>query len=275
MKRVLLTGASGFVGINILKRLIKESVYIRTVARNPSKLSNYKKHIDIIYTNDLFTESKESLMGILDDIDTVIHCAWFMDHGVNINSEKNINCLQGSIRLAQSCKTAGVSKFIGIGTCYEYDQAVMVMNTHCPLRPSNLYGSCKASLFFTLFNYFQNTNITFLWCRLFNLYGDNENVNRLFPHLKQKLEQNEIVHLTKGAQIRDYLHIDDAVLQILKAISDNRSGPVNICSGIPITVKQFCINIAHNYGKEYLLKFNSKPLKNNEPYCIVGVPSIN
>jgi dTDP-6-deoxy-L-talose 4-dehydrogenase (NAD+) len=113
--------------------------------------------------------------------------------------------------------------------------------------------------------------VGFAWCRLFYLYGKGEDARRLVPYLRSRLSAGKLVELTAGRQIRDFLDVEEAGRQIAEIVLGNRQGPVNICSGIPVTVRQLAEQIADEYGRRDLLRFGARPENLVDPPCVVGI----
>lgn len=277
MKNILLTGASGFVGKQIIKALNNFNVNIVPVVR-PEKRNDFKKLKKInkvIISPDIFKENENWWQNQCKGIDIIIHCAWYAETGKYLNSSKNIDCLVGSIKLAKGAVNAGVKRFIGIGTCFEYDLSKNKLSINTPLKPSSPYASAKASLFIFLSQWLPKKSVKFSWCRLFYLYGDGEDKRRLVPYIHNRLSKNKQVKLTTGNQIRDYLNITEASQIISKIALSNKVGPINVCSGKSTTVKQLAYKIADLYDKRHLLKFGAQPNNPMDPPRVVGVPNFN
>jgi len=275
MKNILLTGASGFVGKQIIKALSQFSVNIIPVVRsgkeiNFKRISNIKK---IISSPDIFKENESWWTNQCKGIDTIIHIAWYAEPGKYLQSPKNIDCLIGSLNLAKGAVNAGVRRFVGIGTCFDYDLSKGTLSIDTPLKPTSSYASAKAALFTFLSKWLPEQSIKFSWCRLFYLYGEGEDERRLVPYIHKRLNKNESVELTKGNKIRDYLNIIEASQIISEVALGDQEGPINVCSGVPVTVKQLAQQIADLYDKRYLLKFGAKPENPMDPSCVVGVPN--
>ena len=275
MKNILLTGASGFVGKQIIKALSQFSVNIIPVVRsgkeiNFKRIGNIKK---IISSPDIFKENESWWTNQCKGIDTIIHIAWYAEPGKYLQSPKNIDCLIGSLNLAKGAVNAGVRRFVGIGTCFEYDLSKGTLSIDTPLKPTSSYASAKAALFTFLSMWLPEQSIKFSWCRLFYLYGEGEDQRRLVPYIHKRLNKNESVELTKGNKIRDYLNIIEASQIISEVALGDQDGPINVCSGVPITVKQLAQQIADLYSKRHLLKFGAKPENPMDPSCVVGVPN--
>jgi dTDP-6-deoxy-L-talose 4-dehydrogenase (NAD+) len=106
---------------------------------------------------------------------------------------------------------------------------------------------------------------------LFYLYGEGEDERRLVPYLRAKLVVGEPAELTSGNQIRDFLDVQEAGRMIVSVALGARQGAVNICSGVPITVRDFAHTIAEELGRQDLLRFAARPESVIDPPCVVGV----
>jgi len=273
-KRILITGATGFVGRQVLKHLTTEDVLVTLVVREGKELlfANNSVVESVILTQDLFAETVEWWGNVLSGIDTVIHLAWYVEPGKYLDASQNIDCLIGTLNLAKGAVRAGVKRFVGVGTCFEYDLSQGTLSVETRLKPLNPYASAKASLYIILSSWLTGYSIEFSWCRLFYLYGEGENEQRLAPYVYKQLQNGEIVELTSGKQIRDYLDVSVAGARIGEIALGIQTGPMNICSGSPITVREFVENIADEYGARHLLKFGAMPDRENDPPFVVGVP---
>lgn len=270
----LLTGSTGFVGRQVLRALGERNARVRIVIREGKQiqLEKLKGVESIVATPDLFAESPDWWADVCKDIDTVIHVAWYAEPGVYLQSPKNLDCLVGTLQMAKGVAQAGVRRFIGIGTCFEYDLAGGILSVDTPLRPLTAYAGAKAATFMTLSHWFPPQNVEFSWCRLFYLFGEGEDERRLVPYLRTKLAVGEPAELTSGKQIRDFLDVTEAGRMIVDIALKDEQGPVNICSGIPITVRQLAERIADEYGRPDLLKFGARQDNLIDPPYVVGVP---
>jgi dTDP-6-deoxy-L-talose 4-dehydrogenase (NAD+) len=138
------------------------------------------------------------------------------------------------------------------------------------LKPLTPYAGTKAAAFMALSQLLPQQNVDFAWCRLFYLYGEGEDERRLVPYLRTKLALGEPAQLTSGEQVRDYLDVREAGKMIVDIAQSNDQGPINICSGIPTTIRQLAEKIADEYGRRDLLKFGTRPDNLIDPPCIIG-----
>lgn len=269
----LLTGSTGFVGRQVLRALGEKGVRVRAVVRegkheHVAELENIES---IVTTPDLFAESADWWADVCKGIETVIHVAWYAEPGKYLQSAKNLDCLTGTLQLAKGAAQSGVKRFIGIGTCFEYDLSAGMLFVDTPLRPLTPYAGAKAAAFMALAQWLPSQEVEFAWCRLFYLFGEGEDGRRLVPYLRSRLAAGEPAELTSGTQIRDFLDVREAGYMIAQTALGDRQGPVNICSGIPITVRQLAERIAEEYQRLDLLRFGVRPDNLVDPVRVVGV----
>lgn len=273
-RRVLLTGATGFVGRQIFSALLKADVDLRIVLRSGSEPRLLKiDAVEIVHTADLFKESAEWWEGVCRDVDIVIHAAWYAEPGLYLQSPKNLDCLAGTLQLATGCARAGVQRFVGIGSCSEYDMSMGRLSVDTPLRPSTPYAGAKAATFLALSTLLPEQGISFVWARLFYLHGEGEDARRLVPYLRACLSAGVPAQLTSGTQVRDYLDVSIAGAEVAAFALGSTNGAVNICSGRARTVRELAEQIADEYGRRDLLRFGARADNCFDPPCVVGIRS--
>ena len=274
---ILLTGATGFVGRQVLRELVARNFRVRVVVRK-GKQEQIGQSIAIekmIATSDIWSETAAWWSETCRGVDIVIHIAWYAEPGKYLHSPMNRDCLEGTLRLAQGAIDAKVRRFVGIGTCFEYDLSIGRLSVTTPLRPATPYAAAKIEAFNALSRLLPQHGVAFAWCRLFYLYGEGEDERRLVPFLRGKLQAGEAAELTSGQQIRDYLDVRDAGRMIADAALGAAQGPINICSGIPVTIRQLAEQIADEYGRRDLLRFGVRPDNPVDPPCVIGVRDEN
>ncbi|MGC1694721.1 MAG: NAD(P)-dependent oxidoreductase [Pseudolabrys sp.] len=274
---ILLTGATGFVGRQVLRELVARNFRVRVVVRK-GKQEQIGQSIAIekmVATSDIWSETAAWWSETCRGVDIVIHIAWYAEPGKYLHSPMNRDCLEGTLRLAQGAIDAKVRRFVGIGTCFEYDLSIGRLSVTTPLRPATPYAAAKVEAFNALSQLLPQHGVAFAWCRLFYLYGEGEDERRLVPFLRGKLQAGEAAELTSGQQIRDYLDVRDAGRMIADAALGAAQGPINICSGIPVTIRQLAEQIADEYGRRDLLRFGVRPDNPVDPPCVIGVRDEN
>ena len=272
MGPALLTGGLGFVGRQVLRKLLERGIQVRLVVRKgkQEELVPVESNGPIVVTPDLFSEGVDWWAEVCSKIDTVIHCAWYADPADYLVSPRNLDCLIGTLRLGQGVAKAGVRRFVGIGTSVEYELSAGMLSVDTPLRPSTPYGGAKAAAFTMLSQWLPTQKVGFAWCRLFNLYGEGEDVRRLVPYLRAKLMAGEVAELTSGRQVRDFLEVTIAGDMICDVACGGEQGAVNICSGVPVSVRELAERIADEYGRRDLLHLGARQDNPLEAQYVVG-----
>jgi len=270
---ILLTGATGFVGRKILASLLARSLRVRLVVRTGGQNSiEMNSQIESVVTSDdIFQEDLGWWKNVCCGVDTIIHSAWYAEPGIYLQSPKNLDCMVGTMTLAKACVEVGVRRFVGIGTCFEYDLAEGYLSIETPLRPVTTYAATKAATFLALSQYFITSGVEFAWCRLFYLYGDGENPKRFVPYVRSRLAAGEVAELTSGSQTRDFLDVSVAGKDIVNIACSEYEGAINICSGVPVTVRALAEKIADEYHRRDLLCFGARSENLVDPPCVVGL----
>ena len=273
MKRVVLTGATGFVGRQIHRALASAGHLVIPVVRPGSvgKLVDPDAAARAILTEDLFAESSEWWAEQLAESDTLIHAAWYVEPGKYLDSEKNLDCVAGTLLMARGAREAAVQHFIGVGTCMEYRLPSSALNIDSPLEPATLYAASKLALFQMLGKYFDDGDSLFSWCRLFYLQGEGEYAARLVPYIHQRLASGEVARLSAGTQLRDFMDVGEAGKMIAGVVDTGQPGAINICSGKAVTIRQLAERIADEYDRRDLLEFGTAAIHASDPASVVGI----
>ena len=268
----MVTGGNGFVGRHVVRALLDSGIQTSIVCRSrvPATPPDPRLH-SIHTTQNLFTETPKRLAELLTGVDTLIHCAWCTDQSDYLSSLLNIECLEGTLRLARAFVAQGGRRFVGVGTCAEYENAIGAIPASAPLRPANLYASCKAAAFLILQNLLAATETSFAWCRLFYLYGEGEHSHRLTPTVRRHLEQGIPIPLTDGTQIRDFLDVREAGRMIATVSTAAHTGAVNVCSGTGVTIRTYVERLAGDSERNDLLQFGTHPANAFDPPVVIGL----
>lgn len=269
---VVLTGATGFVGRQVLADLLERGHSVKAIVRDPSRLRGISARgtLTVAPTSDLFAEEAGRLEELLDGSETLVHVAWHAEPGEYLTSPLNLACLTGTLNLARAFSAVGGKRFVGIGTCAEYDTSAGLMTIDTPLAPNTLYAACKVAAYQVLRYFLSEESMSFAWCRIFYLYGEGEDERRLVPYIRRQLEAGQQALLTRGDQVRDFVDVKDAARMIVDVALGGEQGAVNICSGEALTVRELAERIADEYGRRELLNFGARPENTFDPPRVVG-----
>ena len=264
--KVLLTGASGFIGSRVCQLVASTDADLYLLLRTgatPGLALPAEPHL-IADLNDF-----ERVRTIVNDLkpDLVIHLAWNLCG--NYQSDlHNISSLHATLHLARCAADAGCGRFVGVGTCFEYDTSLGRLSESSPTRPTTLYGSCKLAALVALQGLRITTGMKIAWARVFYVYGQREARNRLVPQIVCALLEGRPAELTTGIQVKDFLHVDDVAEAIRSIAFSDLTGPVNVGSGIATQVREIAEKIGHIIGRLELLRLGAKPTPPSDPPVI-------
>lgn len=250
--KVLLTGASGFVGGAVLRRLVADGVEVVTLGRAEQPPLTGISHHPI----DLLGADRSALCDVVEAAacDRLIHSAWYTNHKDYLSAEINRDWLQGSTRLFEVFREAGPGRIVGLGTCIEYAPgAGRCTEGQTPLRPDTLYGECKKALSETLL-----AMPDALWARIFFVYGPGDRAGRLVPQLIEAATAGRPVSVRNGGLRRDYIHIDDLAAQIVALAGSGLTGPVNTGTGQAVRLSNIVEAAAEAAGRPELAELNDR-----------------
>ncbi len=263
MKRVLLTGASGFIGYHCLPILVKRGYQIYAVSSRPnrSSLKDVSWHqtdlLDPIRVRELFKTLKPTHL---------LHMAWYTGYSDRYISSENYRWVQASLNLVEEFSLHGGQRVVMAGTCAEYDWK----NEFCSenlvdLSPSTVYGKSKQDLHAQFEKILRREGLSGAWGRIFFLYGPGENSKRLVPSVIRSLLQNKPARCSHGNQVRDFLYVDDAADALVTLLESDLIGHLNIASGESVKLKKIIRMIAKKLKREEMVSLGAVPAPEDEP----------
>lgn len=267
-KRVLLTGASGFIGSHCVAPL---------VARGYDVIGVYSKRepepqAGVTWMQaDLLDTSKTAALVERFKPSHLLHCAWFVDPGTVINDVLNLYWVQASIELLRRFRDSGGVRCVVSGSCYEYDWRYgYCVEDLTPKATNTFYGRAKVSLHEAFCGYCAVTGLSGAWGRIFFLYGPRENPRRLVSSIALSLLRGEPASTSHGKQIRDYIHVQDVADALVAMLDSQVTGAYNIGCGQPITLRTIIDRLGDIAGKKELLHIGAIPARANDTPLVVA-----
>jgi nucleoside-diphosphate-sugar epimerase len=265
--RVLLTGSSGFIGSHVARRLVGDGMDLHLLARRGSDLWRIN---DILPSVSVVEGDLYATEGFVEQVKRVrpevcIHLAWNAEPGKYLNSSANIRLLGASMQLAQIAAECGCKRFIGAGTCFEYDTSLGYLSETTATRPNSLYAASKLSLALMLEQVGRLTGMQLCWLRFFYQYGPQEDARRLVPSVICSLMENRPAKVTAGQQVRDFLHVEDVAAAVSAVSFASVTGVVNVGSGQPTSVHDIVTRIGQVFNKVDLIQFGALASQEGDP----------
>jgi UDP-glucose 4-epimerase len=232
--RVLLTGASGFVGSYVLRELLRrESAEVTALVRDPGAAWRIRDDLSAVNVVRMALEDAGLAKMIRSLAPThVIHLAWSGVLGKNRNDPAQHENVSSSMRLLALSLEAGAKHFIGLGSQAEYGLCKLRVDEATPTAPTTMYGAAKLATCLMASRLCQIYEARFAWLRLFSAYGPRDHPDWMIPYLTLKLLHGEKPSLTKAEQRWDYLYVEDAAAAIVAAAANDQAcGIFNLGSG--------------------------------------------
>lgn len=273
MKKVLLTGATGYIGKFTIKHLLARGYTVHAVISKTIDDKCPEKSENLIWhkANLLSVEETEKLIKSVRPTH-LLHFAWFVEHGKFWNAVENLRWVSASLYLAECFAENGGRRIVCAGTCAEYDWARqgVFFEKDLPDRPQTLYGTAKTALSLTLEKFAAVYGLDFASGKIFFPFGADELPSRLIPSVIISLLEHKPAATSHGRQIRDYMFVEDIAEAFVALLDSDVCGAVNIASGRHTQLKEIIEIIAEIIGKPELLQIGAMAVDENEPKEIVG-----
>jgi nucleoside-diphosphate-sugar epimerase len=245
MSRIFVSGANGFVGAAVVRRLAQSGHDVAALVRQSSdrgRLSGIPGLVEFVEGDldqpDVIGDHLRRFSPTI-----VVNLAW---HGVKNGDRNNplqLRNLALTLDLYRECAELGVEHFVGIGSQAEYGPHPAKIDEKCLARPTTLYGAVKLALSHILERLTAADGVGFSWLRLFSSYGPSDDPTWLIPYLILRLLRGEHASLTKGEQVWDYIYIDDVARAVLAVVEKRAQGVFNVGSGEAVPLRSVFLTI--------------------------------
>ena len=244
MKRVLMTGGTGFVGANLARRLLHDGHELHLLIRpahNAWRIEPIRRDVHL-HTVDL--TDADGLARVVTDVrpEWVFHVA---AHGA-YSWQTDVSCMvrvniEGTIGLVEACLRTGFEAFVNTGSSSEYG-----FKDHAPaetelLEPNSHYAVTKASATLFCRHTAISRAVPLVTLRLYSVYGPYEEPQRLMPTLVVRGLEGELPPLADPAIARDYVYVDDVSEAYCLAASRPGQPPgavYNVGTGVQTSLRE-------------------------------------
>lgn len=213
--RVLVTGATGFVGANLVRHLVRKNLEVHVFARSESKLWRLDSLQKKIITHNVNIFDYAEVEAALEKIQpqTVYHLLAYGTYPFHKDDELVIRTnIGGSVNLFRAAQVVkSIKVIVSTGSSSEYGVKTEPMKEGDRPEPNSLYGVAKLSQSFFGQYFSRFGQVPIITLRLFSAYGPYEEPGRLFPSIVTSFIKKEPLKLSSPMIRRDFVYIDDVV----------------------------------------------------------------
>jgi nucleoside-diphosphate-sugar epimerase len=263
--RVLVTGASGFIGRHALAPLRERGFEVHAVARGGGATPGVAWHAADL----LNAVARDALMAELEPTH-LLHLAWYAEPGRFWTAPENLAWAEASLGLYRAFAARGGRRAVLAGSCAEYDWSGGVCHEDVtPLRPATLYGACKHAVASVVTA--PGAGPSTAWGRVFFLYGPGEPEEKLVASVLRALLAGRRAPVSHGRQVRDFLHVADVAGAFAALVArDEVEGAVNIASGVPVSLRELLSIAEERLDVHGLVAYGERPAPPDEPPVILA-----
>lgn len=262
-KKVIVSGATGFIGRNLIPILVDKGYEVIVIGRNINKAKSFDWFNDIRFiTYDL--NDKNELKRI-DGANGLIHLAWqgLQNYDSSIHSKINS---PNSYRFIKSLLNKGIKQILVSGSCAEYGYKKGPISSNSKTNPISVYAKSKDDLRKQLEKMSSSYNFNLQWARIFYTFGEGQHENSLIAQLDTAIKNNvKEFKMSGGEQLRDYLPVKDVAKQLVDLYCSASQGIHNVCSGKPISLKRLVNQYLKNRNSNISIDFGYLPYNKYEP----------
>ena len=273
MKKLLVTGARGFIGKHTIPLLQKMGYDIHAVTSKP--ITN--KSRDTIKWHSVNLLNTEEVADLCRSLKAthLLHLAWYDNASDRMTSTKNLEWVEATLQLAREFAENGGRRMVFGGSGTEYDWKFGYCNEELtPTKPESIYGQCKTSVHAILEKYAREKGISYASGRIFFVYGPHEQEKRLVAYAIRSLLMRQKANMSHGNQMRDYLHVADVADALVMLLASELTGAVNIGSGRAVKLREIVDMVGEKLDGLDLLAYGPVESKFDNPLVMADITKL-
>ncbi|MDR3466442.1 MAG: NAD(P)-dependent oxidoreductase [Xanthobacteraceae bacterium] len=268
--RVLLTGASGFVGRCAAAALREMGHSVVAVVNSGGRDADGE-----VLRVDLLSAGTAGRIAEAASADALLHLAWTTRHGAYWNDLANLSWLAATAELVAAVARRGTRRVCVVGTCFEYDWPV---DGDCdedvtPTASHTVYDAAKTACRLVLEQLARDMHLSLAWARLFHLYGPGEHPDRLVSSVCRALVAGRPARCSSGSGLRDFMDVRDAASALAHLVTGDVRGIVNVASGETVRIRDVAVTLGDLAGRPELVAVGELPDRPDEPPRITASTS--
>jgi nucleoside-diphosphate-sugar epimerase len=269
--KILLTGATGFIGRHVLPLLLEQGHQVTALVRDLDKARSLTEHEQLrLIQGDIHNISSAAFSDIGTQ-DAIMHLAWAgLPHYKAASHLRET--LPENLYFLQTLIDLGIKQVLVTGTCLEYGMQEGCLSETMPTQPAVPYAIAKDTLRKSLESAQLHKPFILQWARLFYMYGDGQSPNSLLAQLEHTINtKNSTFNMSGGEQLRDYLPVEEVARRLCVLLAHpDCVGVINICNGTSISVRQLVENHLKKHSVSIELNFGVYPYPDYEPMAFWG-----
>jgi nucleoside-diphosphate-sugar epimerase len=242
---IMVTGASGFVGGAIVRELRRCELPVHAIT-----YSQVRGEEDGVEWHRVNLHDRDSVRCLMQRVKptTLIHAAWVTRHGEFWEHEQNLDWVTSTLHIARCFISCGGKRFVGVGSCAEYEWSNKELRESQAGIPNTLYGRSKLSAHLILEEFCKKRSVSYVWSRLFFLFGRSQEPSRLVPSVLDHFQRGVPFPLANPDVERDFMDVDEVGSALVMLSRSGLQGIVNIARGEGVTLKHFVEGIGRAIG---------------------------
>jgi nucleoside-diphosphate-sugar epimerase len=268
VSRVLLTGATGFIGRHVLAALLDAGHDVHALSRDEASGA---AGAATWHRADLTRAGESERVVAAVAPEALVHMAWYVEHGAYWHARENVVWTEATLRLLREFVAAGGGRAVLAGTCAEYEWSRERYDERTsPLAPATMYGVAKDATRRVAERLLADAGVELAWGRIFMPYGPHEGDRRLLSSVIAALLAGEEVAVSEGTHVRDFIYVEDVARAFAAILGSAVLGPINVATGSGHSIRELVELAAAQIGRPELVRWGSVPPREGDPPRLVA-----